>query len=67
MSDMNDKGAKNRVDGAVTEGKGRVRSAAAELTGDMSQQWKGKGEQLKGKAQQALGKVEQKLAPKPKR
>jgi uncharacterized protein YjbJ (UPF0337 family) len=61
MSDLNDRAAKNRLEGAAGEAKGRVRAAAAELTGDGDQQLKGKGEQIKGKAKQALADVQDAL------
>lgn len=64
MSDLNDKAAKNHVEGVAGEAKGRVRSAAGELTGDGDQQLKGKFEQLKGKAKQALGDVQEELVKK---
>ena len=62
MSDLNEKAAKNRLEGAAGEAKGRVRSAAAELTGDGDQQLKGKAEQIKGKAKQALADVQEELS-----
>ena len=46
MSDLNDKAAKNHVEGVAGEAKGRVRSAVGELTGDGDQQLEGKAEQL---------------------
>lgn len=61
MSDLNDKAAKNHVEGVAGEAKGRIRSATGELTGDGDQQLKGKFEQLKGKAKQALGDVQDSL------
>lgn len=61
MEDLNDKAAKNQVEGAAGEAKGRVRSAIGELTGDGDQQLKGKFEQVKGKAKQALADVQNEL------
>lgn len=58
MADLNDKAAKNRVEGLADEAKGRVQSAAGALTGDNEQKVKGEFEQLKGKAKQALGDVQ---------
>lgn len=59
--DLNEKGLVNRVEGTAEELKGRARNALGGLTGDTSEQLKGKGEELKGKAQQTLGKAQQKL------
>ena len=56
--DLNEKGLINR---AKEEIKGRARNALGGLTGDTSEQLKGKGEELKGKAQQEVGKAQQKL------
>ena len=61
--DMNEKAAKNRVEGVAGEAKGRVRGALGELTGDDSQKLKGEFEQIKGKAKQALGDVQDALDP----
>lgn len=59
--DLNEKGLINRAKGTAEEIKGRARNALGGLTGDTSEQLKGKGEELKGKAQQEVGKAQQKL------
>ncbi|MEO7520601.1 MAG: CsbD family protein [Gemmatimonas sp.] len=58
MTDFNDRAAKNRVEGAADEAKGKLRNAAGDLTDNSEQQVKGKGEELKGKAKQALADVQ---------
>jgi len=45
----------NTVDGAVTEGMGKLKDAAGGLTGDTSLQGEGKFDQLSGKAQRQFG------------
>ena len=57
--DLNAKGLVNRATGTAEEMKGRARNALGGLTGDTSEQLKGKGEELKGKAQQTMGKAQQ--------
>jgi uncharacterized protein YjbJ (UPF0337 family) len=42
----------------VKEGEGRVRDAVGGLTGDESEQLKGKGQQVKGKVQRKIGEAE---------
>jgi len=58
---LTDKGTENRVEGTIDEVTGRARQAAGGVTGDDSEQIKGKFEELKGKAKQAVGKGQQKL------
>ena len=59
MADDRDRDAlEDRVKGTVKEGEGRVRNAVGGLTGDSSEQIKGKGQELKGKAQRKLGEIE---------
>lgn len=48
---------KDQIEGAATEGVGRVESAFGELTGDGRTQLKGKMTQAKGAAQKAYGEV----------
>lgn len=45
----------NQVDGAITEGVGKLKDAAGGLTGDASLQGEGKFDQLSGKAQRQFG------------
>jgi uncharacterized protein YjbJ (UPF0337 family) len=56
--DMNRKGLKNQVKGAVKEGEGRVRNAVGGLTSDTSEQLKGKAQEIKGKVQRKIGEAE---------
>ena len=56
--DLGREGAKDQVKGTIKEGEGRVRDAVGGLTGDSSEQLKGKAQQLKGKAQRKLGELE---------
>jgi uncharacterized protein YjbJ (UPF0337 family) len=58
--DLASEGTKNRIDGAGDKLSGRARNALGALTGDDSQQLKGKGQELKGEAKDALGKAQQK-------
>jgi len=56
--DLNDEGLKDQVKGTVKEGEGRLRNAVGGLTGDTSEQIKGKGQELKGKVQRKIGEAE---------
>ena len=47
--------SENTVEGAITEGSGRLKDAAGGLTGDSSLQGEGKIDQLTGKAQRQFG------------
>ena len=66
MADSRDEAAANSVEdqakGLGNELKGKGRNALGGLTGDVSEQFRGKAEELKGKAQQELGKAE---SPRP--
>jgi len=46
---------KNQGKGVTDEVKGRVRNTVGGITGDSSEQLKGKAEELKGKAQRKIG------------
>ena len=46
--DLASKGAENQIEGTADQVKGRLRNAVGGLTGDNSQQLKGKAEVLKG-------------------
>jgi uncharacterized protein YjbJ (UPF0337 family) len=59
--DLNTRGTENRVEGAGKEVKGKVQNAVGGLTGDSSQQLKGKAKELEGKGQQKVGEAEQNL------
>lgn len=56
--DLNREGMKDQIKGTVKEGEGRLRDAVGGLTGDTSEQLKGKAQQVKGKAQRKLGEIE---------
>lgn len=56
--DLGNEGLKNQVKGTLKEGEGRVRDAVGGLTGDTSEQLKGKAQQLKGKVQRKIGEAE---------
>lgn len=53
--DLTKDGLKNQGEGAMDEVKGRVRNTVGGMTGDSSEQLKGKAEELKGKAQRKIG------------
>lgn len=55
--DIRRDGAEDRLKGTLKEGEGRVRDAVGGLTGDTSEQLKGKGQQLKGKVQRHIGEA----------
>jgi len=57
--DLATEGSEDRVEGAGNVVGGRLRNAVGGLTGDSSEQVKGKAQELKGKAQDALGKAKQ--------
>ena len=56
--DLKREGIEDRVKGTVKEGEGRVRNAVGGLTGDTSEQIKGKAQELKGKVQRKVGEAE---------
>lgn len=53
--DLGKEGAENQIKGTFKEGEGRIRDAVGGLTGDTSEQLKGKAQQLKGKVQRKIG------------
>jgi uncharacterized protein YjbJ (UPF0337 family) len=59
--DLNTDGLKNRAKGTVEELKGKARNAWGAVTGDTSEQLKGKAEELRGKAQKGIGRAQQHL------
>jgi uncharacterized protein YjbJ (UPF0337 family) len=68
MSDKKDlatEEADDRLEGAGNKVGGRIRNAVGGLTGDTSEQVKGKAQELKGKMQDAIGKAKQKADPNP--
>lgn len=56
--DLGREGAEDQLKGTLKEGEGRVRNAVGGLTGDSSEQLKGKAQELKGKAQRKIGEAE---------
>jgi uncharacterized protein YjbJ (UPF0337 family) len=56
--DLRDEGLKDQIKGIAKEGEGRLRNAVGGLTGDTSEQIKGKGQELKGKVQRKIGEAE---------
>ena len=56
--DLERDGLENQVKGTIKEGEGKVRNAVGGLTGDSSEQLKGKAQDLKGKAQRKIGEAE---------
>jgi uncharacterized protein YjbJ (UPF0337 family) len=63
--DMATEGTADRLKGSAKQVEGRVRNAVGGLSGDNSEQVKGKAQELKGKAQDALGKAKQRADPNP--
>src|SRR5678810_987911 len=57
--DLRSKGVKNEVTGAAKEAEGKIRDAAADITGDDSENLKAKGKTLEGKIQKNFGKAQQ--------
>ena len=56
--DLERDGLENQVKGTFKEGEGKLRNAVGGLTGDSSEQLKGKAQELKGKAQRKIGEAE---------
>jgi uncharacterized protein YjbJ (UPF0337 family) len=56
--DLERDGLENQIKGTAKEGEGKLRNAIGGLTGDNSEQLKGKAQELKGKAQRKLGGAE---------
>ena len=53
--DLTRDGLKNQGEGMTDQVKGRVRNTVGGITGDSSEQLKGKAEELKGKAKRKIG------------
>lgn len=53
--DLTRDGIKNQGEGFLDQAKGRVRNTVGGITGDMSEQIKGKAQELKGKIQRKFG------------
>ena len=56
--DMDREGMKDQVKGAGKEAEGKIRNSLGGLTGDTSEQIRGKAQELKGKAQRRIGEAE---------
>jgi uncharacterized protein YjbJ (UPF0337 family) len=56
--DLGNEGLKDQIKGAAKEGEGRLRNAVGGLTGDSSEQLKGKAQEIKGKVQRKFGEAE---------
>lgn len=56
--DIDRDGLENQVKGTGKEVEGRVRNSIGGLTGDSSEQIRGKAQELKGKAQRKIGEAE---------
>jgi uncharacterized protein YjbJ (UPF0337 family) len=61
--DLGKDGLENQAKGAAKEVGGKLRNAAGGLTGDTSEQLKGKAKEMEGKAQRHVGEAEQDLDP----
>lgn len=56
--DLDREGLENQVKGTIKEGEGKLRNAVGGLTGDNSEQLKGKAQEIKGKTQRKIGEIE---------
>ncbi len=56
--DIRDKGAENQAEGLGKRVEGRVRNTVGAITGDDSEQAKGKIKEVGGKVQQKLGEAQ---------
>ena len=56
--DLDRDGLENRVKGLGKEAEGKIRNSVGGLSGDTSDQIRGKAEELKGKAQRKIGEAE---------
>ena len=59
--DLRSKGVGNEVKGAAKEAEGKVRDAAADITGDDSENLKAKAKTAEGKIQKNFGKAQQEI------
>lgn len=59
--DLTNDGLENQIKGAGKQVEGHVRDAVGGLTGDTSEQLKGKAKNLEGKAQRKIGEAEEDL------
>jgi uncharacterized protein YjbJ (UPF0337 family) len=63
---LREEGDEDRVEGAGNVVGGRVRNVVGGVTGDTSEQIKGKAQEIKGKVQDAVGKAKQKADRPPR-
>ena len=61
--DLGTDGLENQAKGAAKEVGGKLRNAAGGLTGDTSEQLKGKAKEMEGKAQRRIGEAQADLDP----
>ena len=57
--DLRSKGVQNEITGAAKEAEGKVRDAAADITGNTSEELKAKAKTAEGKIQKNFGKAQQ--------
>ena len=57
--DLRSKGTQNEITGAAKEAEGKIRDAAADITGDTSEELKAKAKTAEGKIQKNVGRAEQ--------
>jgi uncharacterized protein YjbJ (UPF0337 family) len=55
---------KDRVEGSLEQGKGKVKEVVGKVTGDTKLEGEGKADQVKGKIQNAIGGVKDTLRGK---
>jgi uncharacterized protein YjbJ (UPF0337 family) len=56
---------KDRVEGSIKQGTGKLKEGAGKALGDEKLQGEGKADQVKGKVQNIVGGVKDKLREKP--
>ena len=61
--DLERKGVKNEAEGFGKQVEGKIRNAAGGITGDTSEQLKGKAKDLEGKTQRKIGEFQEDLQP----
>jgi uncharacterized protein YjbJ (UPF0337 family) len=56
---------KDRVEGSIKQGTGKLKEGAGKVLGDQKLQGEGKAEQVEGKVQNAVGGLKDELREKP--
>jgi uncharacterized protein YjbJ (UPF0337 family) len=56
---------KDRVEGSIKQGTGKLKEGAGKVLGDQKLHGEGKAEQVEGKVQNAVGGLKDKLREKP--